>query len=287
MKCSLNEIYAVAGLTKQGFSQYRNRQRVFDANIQILVSEAELLREEHPGCGVEKMYDTLMPRFLGRDRFIELFMELGYRVRRYRNCHRTTYSTNRFYPNLIKGFVVSSPSIIWQSDITYIRLGERFCYAVFILDVYTRKIVGYRVSDHMRATANVAALKMAFKENKPPRIHHSDRGSQYVYEPYTGMLLAESCQISMGLAAQDNAYAERINQTIKDEYLSHWNPTTFSQLVKDVKRAVNHYNTKRLHKNLNRQTPLQFEQKWSTYSRENRPTMTIFNNETQCQNGQH
>lgn len=277
----------MAGLTKQGFRQYRERQQVFDANIQILISEVDLLREEHPGCGVEKMYDTLKPGFFGRDRFIELFMELGYRVRRYKNYHRTTYSTNRYYPNLIKGYAVNGPSIIWQSDITYIRIEERFFYAVFILDVYTRKIVGYQVSDHMRATANVAALKMAFKENKPPLIHHSDRGSQYVYEMYISLLKGESCRISMGLTAQDNAYAERINQTIKDEYLRHWKPSNLTQLNRDVKRAVSHYNTKRIHKNLNKQTPVKFEQTWSTYSTENKPILNIFNNENQSQTGQH
>ena len=287
MKYSLNKLYAVAGVTKQGFRQNRERQQLFDAKIQVLISEVDHLRAEHPGCGLEKMYDTLKPDFFGRDRFIELFMDLGYRVRRYRNYHRTTYSTNRHYPDLIKGYSVNSPSIIWQSDITYIRIGEKFYYAVFILDVYTRKIVGYQVSDHMRATANVAALKMAFKENKPPLIHHSDRGSQYVYDVYVRMLTEEKCQISMGLIAQDNAYAERINQTIKDEYLRHWKPSTYEQLSRDVKRAVNNYNTKRIHENLNKMTPLKFEENWSTYSSENRPVLRIFNNEIQSQNGQH
>ncbi|RPA65983.1 IS3 family transposase [Cyclobacteriaceae bacterium YHN15] len=287
MKYSLNKLYAVAEVTKQGFRQYRERQRIFDANIQVLISEVDHLRAEHPGCGLEKMYDTLKPDFIGRDRFIELFMDLGYRVRRYRNYHRTTYSTKKYYPNLIKGYMVNAPSTIWQSDITYIRLGEKFYYAVFILDVYTRKIVGYQVSSHMRATANVAALKMAFKENRPPLIHHSDRGSQYVYEDYLGMLTEQECQISMGLTAQDNAYAERINQTIKDEYLRHWKPSTYEQLTSDVTRAVNNYNTKRTHKNLNKMTPLKFEEKWSTYNSENRPVLRIFNNENQSQNGQH
>jgi hypothetical protein len=287
VKYSLNKLYAVAGVTKQGFRQNRERQQLFDAKIQVLISEVDHLRAEHPGCGLEKMYDTLKPDFFGRDRFIELFMDLGYRVRRYRNYHRTTYSTNRHYPDLIKGYSVNSPSIIWQSDITYIRIGEKFYYAVFILDVYTRKIVGYQVSDHMRATANVAALKMAFKENKPPLIHHSDRGSQYVYDVYVRMLTEEKCQISMGLIAQDNAYAERINQTIKDEYLRHWKPSTYEQLSKDVKRAVNNYNTKRIHENLNKMTPLKFEENWSTYTSENRPVLRIFNNEIQSQNGQH
>jgi transposase InsO family protein len=280
-------LYAVAEVTKQGFSQYRERQRIFDANIEVLISEVDHLRSEHPGCGLEKMYDTLKPDFIGRDRFIELFMDLGYRVRRYKNYHRTTYSTKRYYPNLIKGYVVNAPSTIWQSDITYIRLGEKFYYAVFILDVYTRKIVGYQVSSHMRATANVAALKMAFKENRPPLIHHSDRGSQYVYEDYLGMLKEQECRISMGLTAQDNAYAERINQTIKDEYLMYWKPSTYEQLTRDVTRAVNNYNTKRIHENLSKMTPLMFEEKWSTYNSENRPVLRIFNNENQLKNGQH
>jgi putative transposase len=287
VKYSLNKLYAVAEVTKQGFSQYRERQRIFDANIEVLISEVDHLRSEHPGCGLEKMYDTLKPDFIGRDRFIELFMDLGYRVRRYKNYHRTTYSTKRYYPNLIKGYVVNAPSTIWQSDITYIRLGEKFYYAVFILDVYTRKIVGYQVSSHMRATANVAALKMAFKENRPPLIHHSDRGSQYVYEDYLGMLKEQECRISMGLTAQDNAYAERINQTIKDEYLMYWKPSTYEQLTRDVTRAVNNYNTKRIHENLSKMTPLMFEEKWSTYNSENRPVLRIFNNENQLKNGQH
>ncbi len=287
MNCSLNQVYAVAELTKQGFSQLRHRQVVFDARIQVLLAEVDLLRDEHPGCGLEKMYDTLKPMFIGRDRFIALFMDLGYRVRKYKNYHRTTYSSNRYYPNLIKGLLVNGPSQVWQSDITYIRIGERFYYAVFILDVYTRKIVGYQVSDHMRATANVAALKMAFKDHNPPVIHHSDRGSQYVYDEYINQLTIENCKISMGLTAQDNAYAERINQTIKHEYLRYWMPSTLEELKADVKRAVYHYNTKRVHKNLQKMTPSNFEEKWSTYSVQSRPVLNIFNNEIQLKTGQH
>jgi transposase InsO family protein len=260
---------------------------VFDTRIQVLLAEVDLLREEHPGCGLEKMYDTLKPMFIGRDRFIALFMDLGYRVRKYKNYHRTTYSSNRYYPNLIKGLLVNGPSQVWQSDITYIRIGERFYYAVFILDVYTRKIVGYQVSDHMRATANVAALKMAFKDHNPPVIHHSDRGSQYVYDEYINLLTSENCKISMGLTAQDNAYAERINQTIKYEYLRYWMPSTLEELKADVKRAVYHYNTKRIHKNLQKMTPSNFEEKWSTYSVQSRPVLNIFNNEIQLKTGQH
>jgi len=108
-----------------------------------------------------------------------------------------------------------------------------------------------------------------------------------MYDRYVHMLSEEKCQISMGLIAQDNAYAERINQTIKHEYLRYWKPSTYDQLRTDVNRAVKHYNTKRTHKNLNKMTPLKFEEKWSTYNSENRPVLNIFNNENHSQNGQH
>jgi len=185
---SMNALYKVIGVSKQAVYQYANRQIEFDNKISILLKEAELLRKEHPGCGVEKMYNTLKPDFIGRDRFIDLFMDLGFRLKRRKNYKRTTYSGSVYYPNLIKGMKVSAPSTIWQSDITYIDVEGKFYYAVFIIDVYTKKIVGYQVSDHMRATANEKALKMALKSNASPMIHHSDRGSQYIYKNYIKIL---------------------------------------------------------------------------------------------------
>lgn len=172
----MNQLYRTIGISKQAVHQYAKRQAVFDKKVMGLVMEADQLREDHPGCGVEKMYDTLRPDFMGRDRFVETFMELGYRLKRRKNFKRTTFSSHVSYPNLIKGMKVNAPSVIWQSDITYIRVGEKFYYAVFIIDVYTKKIVGHQVSDHMRASANVKALQMALKSNGAPRIHHSDRG---------------------------------------------------------------------------------------------------------------
>lgn len=273
----MNQLYTSIGISKQSVYQYDKRQVCFDQKLQQLIYEADELRKEHPGCGVEKMYYTLKPDFIGRDRFIDTFMDLGYRIKRVKNYRRTTYAGTIYYPNLIKGMSVEMPSIIWQSDITYIRIGEHFYYAVFIIDVYTKKIVGYQVSNHMRATANVKALKMALKEHKAPVIHHSDRGSQYTYGEYIALLKSNDCSISMSLIAQENAYAERINRTIKEEYLSYWKPETFEQLKRDVKKAVNHYNTKRPHDHLNKMSPIAFEKQWTLFKQ--RPLITIFDNE--------
>lgn len=279
MSYSLNALYDQAGISKQAVAQYDQRQQLFDSLMLQLLLEADDLRQEHPGCGVEKMYGSLNPDFIGRDRFIETMMSLGYRLKRNKNYKRTTIAGVKFYPNLIKGLEVKGPSQVWQSDITYIPIGDRHCYATFIIDVYTKKIVGYHVTDHMRATANVQALRMALKTNAAPTIHHSDRGSQYTYKEYVELLRSQGSQISMALSAQDNAYAERINKTMKEEYLNHWKPQSLVELKKMLSKAVYHYNHKRHHRSLGKISPINFEKSLSFIEPDKRKILTIFNNE--------
>ena len=275
----MNRLYQTIGISKQAVDQYARRQICFDEKVRQLIIEADELRSEHPGCGVEKMYYTLKPDFIGRDRFIELFMDLGYRLKRFKNYRRTTIASKLYYPNLIKGVLVDRPSYIWQSDITYIPVDNRFYYAVFIVDVYSKEIVGHQVSDHMRAMANLQALKLALDSHQAPLIHHSDRGSQYTYNEYVNLLKDHKCEISMGLTAQDNAFAERINRTIKEEYLAYWNPTTFNQLKHQVNRAVENYNRKRIHNGIKRNTPNSIRHLFDQGTVDASLNLTIFNNE--------
>lgn len=275
----MSQLYKYVGITRQAIDQYSHRQAVFDNKVLFLLSEAEDLRREHPGCGLEKMYYSLNPPFIGRDRFIELFMDLGFRLKKRTNYKRTTYAVASKYTNLIKGLSVCAPSIVWQSDITYYDVNDKFYYVVFIIDVYTKEIVGYTVSDNMRATANLKALEMALANYKAPVIHHSDRGGQYIYTEYINLLEANKCKISMCKSSQDNAYAERINRTIKEEYLDYWKPSDFKQLKIYTKRAVEHYNEKRIHNNLDRIKPSEFAQEWKKQKKGKRKTINIFNNE--------
>jgi putative transposase len=253
-------LYQATGISKQAVHQYNNRQEIFEKKLSDLLVEVDELRSEHPGCGVEKMYKTLNPDFIGRDKFIEIFMELGYRVQQVKNFYRTTIPVSHKYPNLIEGVVITKENMVWQSDITYFDVGGKFYYLVFIIDVYSRKIVGYTVSDSLRAEANVRALKMALKERPAPKIHHSDRGSQYVYKHYIDLLKSNGTHISMGLQAQDNAYAERVNGVIKNEYLKHKQIQTYEALKSEVKHVVHHYNNKRIHGSLpGNLSPVKFE----------------------------
>ena len=283
----MNQLYKTLGISKQAVDQYHKRQVVFNQKMNCLLLEAEELRKEHPGCGVAKMYDTLKPNFIGRDRFVDSFMELGFRLKRNKNYRRTTFAGKTYYPNLIQSLSVYAPSMVWQSDITYYYVGERFYYVVFIIDVYTKKIVGYQQSNHMRATANIQAMQMALKVNEAPMIHHSDRGSQYIYNEYIKLLKTNSCEISMALSAQDNAYAERINKTIKEEYLDFWKPKTFEELKKYLEKAVNQYNNIRPHNHLGKLSPIDFEKKWFNNSLITKPIFTIFDYDKLIEIGQH
>ena len=93
-----------------------------------LVIEADLIKSEHPGCGVEKLYYTLEPNRLGRDKFIDYFMDLGYRVKRIRNYIRTTIPVDSKYQNFISGMLLNDRNQVWQTDITYYHVGHRFYY---------------------------------------------------------------------------------------------------------------------------------------------------------------
>ncbi|MBX2932571.1 MAG: integrase core domain-containing protein [Chitinophagaceae bacterium] len=122
------------------------------------------------------------------------------------------------------------------------------------------------------------ALQMALQDNAAPLIHHSDRGSQYVYKSYIELLKQNDTQISMALSAQDNAYAERINRTIKEEYLDYRKPQILQQLKKAVNKAVYHYNNQRPHNNIGKLSPVEFEKKWFNNQFEAIPVVTIFDN---------
>lgn len=246
-----------------------------------LVKQVDTIREEHPGCGVEKLYRTLKPDYMGRDKFCEVFMGLGYGIRKVKNFRRTTIPAHLNYPNLIEGMLVNEPYRVIQSDITYFELGDQFYYIVFIIDVYTKEILGYNVCDNMRKEANIKALKMALKQVSPAQrkkmIHHSDRGSQYGSKKYTKILKENGIRISMGLKAQDNAYAERINGTIKNEYLNRWCINDFKNLKSCLNKAVTHYNQRRVHNNLiNDSSPVSFKETFVNLSPQERPTVIIY-----------
>jgi transposase InsO family protein len=141
--------------------------------------------------------------------------------------------------------------------------------------------MGYNVSDNMRHKGNLKALRMTLKEIEPANrvnmIHHSDRGSQYGSNPCIKFLKDSGIKISMGLKAQDNAYAERINGTIKNEYLKLWKIKDLKDLKIKTRKAVSHYNSKRSHSSLPKEmAPKQFEKYLLSLATQESPTVIIY-----------
>jgi len=275
-------VYSIAGLSKQAFFQYEERKQKDSVYYDLLFEKVDEIRIIHPKIGVRKIYGMLMPEHIGRDKFETLLLQNGYRVDYPRNYIRTTYSVKCYqYKNLIKGIELTGVNLVWQSDITYIWVLTKFYYLVFIIDVYSRRIIGHNASNSLETTSNIKALAMAFRKRGRKKykglVHHSDRGSQYASDAYTSMLTLNGCEISMCNAAYENAYAERVNGIIKNEYLRCKNITSFSALEKELNHAVNAYNNTRPHLSLvNKLSPVNFEKYVLTLSAEERPKVTLY-----------
>ncbi len=276
-------------ISKQSVYQYQSRENIFVINMNNLIVKVDKLRSMHPGCGIEKLYKTLKPDFIGRDKFIDIFMSLGYRIKKPKNYVRTTIPTHLKYPNLIEGMSVIRKNQVWQTDITYFYFGGKFYYIIFIIDVYTRKIVGHKVSNNMKAQANILTLKSAIKSQNcslDSLIHHSDRGSQYVANDYIKILNNNNVAVSMGFKAQDNAYAERVNGIIKNEFLLGWEIKSFPDLKRKLNKAVKYYNEERSHSSLlNELSPVKFEKYLLNLPSQERPKVIIYA-EGKCKTGE-
>jgi transposase InsO family protein len=257
------------------------RKEQKEVEAQKLLEAAEALRKHHPGMGCRKMSYLLKQQGWGRDKIEVLLLREGYRVVHHPNKFKTTHSV-RFhnYRNLIEGKKIADINQVVQSDITYYLVGGKTYYLVFIIDIYSKRIVGYRASENMEAISNQKALEQMIAlrgvANLNRLIHHSDRGSQYHSHAYVERLKSCKIRISMCIESWENAYSERINRTIKEEYLDYWNIKNFDELKRGVKKAVQNYNEHRPHWNLNLQTPIAFEQNIKNIPMTKRKKISIY-----------
>ena len=204
---------------------------------------------------------------IGRDKFFDFLRNYDLQVKPRKRYARTTNSMHRFYKykNLIKEFKPTQINQLWVSDITYIKTHNGFCYLALITDAYSRKIVGYDVSNSLELAGVLAALNKAIKllPDNHQLIHHSDRGIQYCSYAYTDLLIKKKVKISMTENGNcyENAMAERVNGILKTEfYLDHCFDN-INQAKKACEQAIEIYNNQRLHMALNYKTPQQMHQK--------------------------
>ena len=264
----MNEIYTAIGTTKQNIHQRLNHQlEAWEEQAQLLVLMRQI-REDHPQLGARTMYDMIRPQTMGRDSFIEFYNESGLKLKAVKNYRRTTNSSGVIhFPNLVIGFELTGVNQVWVSDITYFELNGRFCYLTFIMDLFSRKIKGYVASKSLRTIdTTIAALTMALIQLQPGEqpIVHSDGGGQYYCKEFLD-LTNDRIKNSMCESVYENAHAERVNGTIKNDYLIHYAPDNFDELKKMLDKAVKMYNNYRPHQGLKGQIPEQFDRLHRSY----------------------
>jgi len=289
MSGTMKDLYLLCGISKQGHVQALQKEKLWQGKASLYVGLMEQIREMHPGMGLRKMYNQFKPEGIGRDAFIALGLGEGFRLSVRANPVRTTYSyKGHRYSNLLIDRRFTDVNQVWSSDITYFPLDGKYYYITLIMDVYSRRIVGYSLADNMRAENNVAALKMALNlrgiqdyENK--LIHHSDKGAQYISADYTNLLEDFGIQISMCQEVLENAHIERANGTIKNEYLHRWDIKNLKDLKDGVQKAVNNYN-ERSHNSLQGKTPNQFETLIKDIPNEKRKILRIFTSQRDSKN---
>jgi putative transposase len=171
---------------------------------------------------------------------------------------------HKVYPNLLAEKTLTGINQAWVADITYIGILKGFVFLAAILDRYSRKVIGWAISQRIDAELCVAALKVALEQRQPPPgcIHHSDRGLQYACAEYIALLQQAQMQISMSRTANpyDNAHMESFFKTLKYEEMHLANYQTYEDVVQRVPHFIEDvYNSKRLHSALGYLPPKEFE----------------------------
>lgn len=259
-------------VSPSGYYAWRSRppsQRA-TANRQLL-DDIRRVHQDHRGrYGAPRIHATLRAEGqpVSRGRVARLMRRHGIRAQLPRPFRVRTTDSNHtlpIAPNLLnQTFQAERPDHVWLADITYIPTGEGWLYLAVILDLFTRKIVGWAMRDHLRAELTITALLMALQRQQPGPglIHHSDRGSQYAATAYRQILAAHGIQPSMSRKGNcwDNAPMESFFGTLKTELVYRTVYPTHPAARRDLFAYIEgYYNRRRVHSALGYLTPAQAE----------------------------
>ena len=249
-----------------------------------LRDQIEAIQAEFTGYGYRRVQRELERRGqnINAKRIRRVMSENGLRPILWRSFVRTTDSNHphRVYPNLLKNQTLSGPNQAWAADITYIRIRTGFVYLAAILDLYTRKIIGWGISKRIDGELCLTAMHMALERRSPVVgcIHHSDRGVQYASHDYVELLQDRGLAVSMSAKGNpyDNAFIESFFKTLKAEEVYLWNYETYSDVIERLPYFIEEvYNQKRLHSAIGYVPPNEFERNIINMKLADRPHLNL------------
>lgn len=258
------------GKTRHAY--YDRQWRVSDHGLKddIVLQNVMLIRKELPRLGTHKLHIKLKDPLkshnivIGRDYLFDLMRDHNLQIRIRRRHTLTTNSRHWMhkYANLIKDLDVYRPEQLWVSDITYIRLSDRWGYLSLITDAYSRQIMGFAFRTDLSSLGCIDALNMALQARKytgSDLIHHSDRGCQYCSKGYVEILTNQQIAISMTQNGDpyENALAERVNRTIKSEFGLYTSRKGVKETTAKIRDSITAYNEIRPHSSIDFLTPKQ------------------------------
>jgi len=258
----------VLEVTPRAYNKWLNREEFMDPNQKIR-KEIHNITLEFPKYGYRRVTHTLKRKGeeVNHKRILRLMREEKLLVKRKKSTPKTTQSNHNLprCKNLAKETVVTAPNQVWVSDITYISLEGGFVYLALIMDLFSRMIVGWDLSRDVDTNLTLNALNKAVKLRGIRKvkgcIHHSDHGVQYLSGVYTKRLSKLGMLPSMGEIGNsyDNAHAESLNKTIKNEEVWINEYQTLEELYYNIKEFIEKYNKKRLHSSIGYKPPIEFE----------------------------
>ena len=262
----MQSVYSISGISRQGHNKAKVMERTKSSQKEDILHRVRQARLSHPRMGSRPLHRMLRIECMGINQFERLLSEEGLVIKRKRNRCKTTdgHLFKGKATNKVNGKVIDDINQLWVSDITYFLTGTRVFYIIMIMDVYSRRILGAEVYPDMFAENNLSVLRASLKQRgianyNGKLIHHSDKGSQYMSNSYKRMLERYGISLSVAENSLQNAYAERINGTIKNDYLQFFHTENISLLRKHLTRSIRLYNHQRPHSSLKYMTPVEYE----------------------------
>ena len=257
----MRDICGILGVNRSSF-YYQPKE---DPSEAVLRAEIERLAGRYPRYGYRRITELLLRQgyTVGTRRVARLMKKSNLLVAVKRACQTTkSLQGDKPWTNQLETLEVSRRDQVWVADITYVRLKGRFIYLALLMDVFTRMIRGWHLSQHLTQALTLTPLEEALCQSLP-EIHHSDQGAQYLSKAYITTLKAHGVEISVAHRGRpwENGYAERLIRTLKEEevYINDY------QSITEARDRIGHfitqvYHQKRPHSALGYLTPMEFQQ---------------------------